>query len=121
ADHAAQIEAISRVQAVISFNLDGTVIDANTNFLKCLGYASDEIVGKHHAMFCDPAYTRTAEYAQFWERLRSGEYVAAEFQRFGKGGKEVWIQASYNPVLDAGGRVAKIVKFATDITERKRA
>ncbi|WP_248309003.1 methyl-accepting chemotaxis protein [Devosia sp. MC532] len=121
ADHAAQIEAISRVQAVISFNLDGTVIAANANFLTTLGYTLAEIVGKHHAMFCDPAYTRTNEYAQFWQRLRSGEYVAAEFQRFGKGGKEVWIQASYNPVLDAAGRVSKIVKFATDITERKRA
>jgi methyl-accepting chemotaxis protein len=121
ADHAAQIEAISRVQAVISFSLDGTVLDANENFLATLDYAWDEIVGKHHAMFCDPAYTRTDEYAQFWKRLRAGEYIAAEFQRFGKGGKEVWIQASYNPVLDAAGRVAKVVKFATDITERKRA
>ncbi|WP_248305998.1 MULTISPECIES: methyl-accepting chemotaxis protein [unclassified Devosia] len=121
ADHAAQIEAISRVQAVISFNLDGTVITANANFLTTLGYSLAEIAGKHHSMFCDPAYTRTNEYAQFWQRLRSGEYVAAEFQRFGKGGKEVWIQASYNPVLDAAGRVSKIVKFATDISERKRA
>ncbi|UJW84072.1 methyl-accepting chemotaxis protein [Devosia sp. SL43] len=121
ADHEAQIAAIGRVQAVIEFNLDGTLRQANENFLGTVGYRADEIVGKHHRMFCDPVYAGSAEYAQFWERLRSGEYVAAEFQRFGKGGKEVWIQASYNPILDALGRPIKVVKFATDITERKRA
>ncbi|WP_240230996.1 methyl-accepting chemotaxis protein [Devosia lacusdianchii] len=121
ADHEAQIAAISRVQAVIEFNLDGTVRDANDNFLATLGYRLDEIVGKHHRMFCEPGYAASAEYAQFWERLRAGEYVAAEFQRFGKGGKEIWIQASYNPILDAQGRPVKVIKFATDITERKRA
>jgi methyl-accepting chemotaxis protein len=121
ADHEAQIAAISRVQAVIEFNLDGTVRDANDNFLATLGYRLDEVVGKHHRMFCEPGYTTSAEYAQFWDRLRGGEYVAAEFQRFGKGGKEIWIQASYNPILDAQGRPVKVIKFATDITERKRA
>ena len=121
ADLAAQIEAISRVQAVIAFNLDGTIIEANENFLTTVGYRLDEIVGQHHSMFCDPDYARTSEYAQFWERLRAGQFEAAEFQRFGKNGKEVWIQASYNPVLDAAGRVVKVVKFATDISERKRA
>ncbi len=121
ADLAAQIEAISRVQAVIAFNLDGTIIEANENFLTTVGYRLDEIVGQHHSMFCDPDYARSSEYAQFWERLRAGQFEAAEFQRFGKNGKEVWIQASYNPVLDAAGRVVKVVKFATDITERKRA
>ena len=121
ADHEAQIAAIGRVQAVIEFNLDGTVRHANENFLTTVGYRLDEIVGKHHRMFCDPAYANTAEYNQFWERLRAGEYVSAEFQRFGKGGKEVWIQASYNPILDAQGRPVKVIKFATDITERKRA
>ena len=121
ADLAAQIEAISRVQAVIAFNLDGTIIEANENFLATVGYRLDEIVGQHHSMFCDPDYARTSEYAQFWERLRAGQFEAAEFQRYGKNGKEVWIQASYNPVLDAAGRVVKVVKFATDITERKRA
>ena len=120
ADHAAQIEAISRVQAVIAFNLDGTIISANENFLATVGYRLEEIAGKHHSMFCDPAYVASAEYAQFWERLRAGEYAAAEFQRFGKGGREVWIQASYNPILDASGRPAKVIKFATDISERKR-
>ena len=121
ADLAAQIEAISRVQAVIAFNLDGTIIEANENFLATVGYRLDEIVGQHHSMFCDPDYARTSEYAQFWERLRAGQFEAAEFQRYGKNGKEVWIQASYNPVLDAAGRVVKVVKFATDISERKRA
>jgi methyl-accepting chemotaxis protein len=121
ADHEAQIAAISRVQAVIEFNLDGTVRDANDNFLATIGYGKGEIVGKHHRMFCDPAYAASVDYAKFWERLRAGEYVAAEFQRFGKGGKEIWIQASYNPILDATGKPVKVIKFATDITERKRA
>jgi methyl-accepting chemotaxis protein len=121
ADHEAQTAALSRVQAVIELNLDGTVIRANDNLLKTIGYTLEEIVGKHHRMFCDPAYTRTTEYTQFWDRLRAGEIIAAEFQRFGKGGKEIWIDASYNPVFDAQGRLVKVVKFATDITERKRA
>ena len=121
ADHAAQIEAISRVQAVIAFNLDGTIIEANQNFLSTVGYRAEEIVGRHHSMFCDQTYAASAEYKAFWQKLRSGEYIAAEFQRFGKGGKEVWIQASYNPIFDASGRVTKVVKFASDISERKRA
>jgi methyl-accepting chemotaxis protein len=121
ADHSAQVAAISRVQAVISFNLDGTVIEANQNFLATLGYRLDEIVGRHHSMFCDPHYVSTQDYKDFWQRLRLGEYVTSEFQRFGKGGKEIWIQASYNPIFDASGKPVKVVKFATDITERKRA
>ena len=121
ADHEAQIAAIGRVQAVIEFDLDGTVLQANENFLATLGYRLNEIAGKHHRMFCDPAYAGSVDYARFWERLRAGEYIAAEFQRFGKGGKEVWIQASYNPIFDAQGKPVKVVKFATDITERKRA
>jgi methyl-accepting chemotaxis protein len=121
ADRQAQIDAISRVQAVIAFNLDGTVIEANQNFLQTVGYDLEEIVGRHHSMFCEPVYAKSAEYQHFWERLRSGEYVAAEFQRFGKNGKEVWIQASYNPIFDGAGRPVKVVKFATDITERKRS
>ena len=121
ADHEAQIAAINRAQAVIEFGLDGRVIQVNDNFLSILGYRLEEVVGQHHRMFCDPDYAASAEYAQVWERLRAGEYVAAEFQRFGKGGKEVWIQASYNPILDAQGRPVRVVKFATDITERKRA
>ncbi|ODT51152.1 methyl-accepting chemotaxis protein [Devosia sp. 63-57] len=121
ADHAAQISAISRVQAVIAFNLDGTVIDANDNFLTTVGYGREEVVGQHHSMFCDPAYVRSDDYKRFWAQLRAGEFVAAEFQRFGKGGREVWIQASYNPIFDASGRPIKVIKYATDISERKRA
>ncbi|SHF88547.1 methyl-accepting chemotaxis protein [Devosia limi] len=121
AGHRAQIEAISRVQAVIEFSLDGTVITANENFLTVLGYRLEEIVGQHHRMFCDPDFARGTDYAAFWERLRAGEYVVAEFQRVGKGGKEIWIQASYNPILNADGKPVKVIKFATDITERKRA
>ncbi|WEK04440.1 MAG: methyl-accepting chemotaxis protein [Candidatus Devosia phytovorans] len=121
ADHEAQIAAISRAQAVIEFGLDGTIRNANENFLATLGYSLDEITGRHHRMFVDPTHASSAEYRQFWERLRSGEYVAGEFQRVGKNGQPIWIQASYNPVLDAQGRPVKVVKFATDITERKRA
>ncbi|WP_051960833.1 methyl-accepting chemotaxis protein [Devosia riboflavina] len=121
ADHAAQVAAISRVQAVIAFKLDGTVIEANQNFLATLGYRLEEIVGRHHSMFCDKDFAASADYRSFWQRLGAGEYISAEFQRFGKGGREVWIQASYNPIFDAAGKVVKVVKFATDISERKRA
>lgn len=121
ADHEAQIAAISRVQAVIAFNLDGTIIDANENFLSTVGYRLEDIKDRHHSMFCDPKFVSTSDYRNFWQRLGAGEYVSAEFQRFGKGGKEIWIQASYNPIFDAAGKVVKVIKFATDITERKRA
>ncbi len=121
ADHEAQIAAISRVQAVIAFNLDGTIIDANENFLSTVGYRLDEIRGHHHSMFCDPKFAATPDYRNFWQRLGAGEYFSAEYQRFGKGGKEIWIQASYNPIFDAAGKVVKVIKFATDITERKCA
>ncbi|WDR01483.1 methyl-accepting chemotaxis protein [Devosia algicola] len=121
ADHAGQIAAISRAQAVIEFELDGTIITANENFLNVLGYRLEEIVGRHHRMFVEPGYASGAEYEKFWERLREGGFFAAEFMRIGKDGRQVWIQASYNPVLDAKGKPIKVVKFATDITERKVA
>ncbi|WP_312406702.1 PAS domain-containing methyl-accepting chemotaxis protein [Rhizobium sp.] len=117
-DSAAKINAISRAQATIEFNTDGTIIGANENFLSTLGYGLSEIVGRHHRMFVDEAYAASADYARFWERLLSGEFVAGEFTRIGKGGRNVFIQASYNPVFDDTGRVIKVVKFATDVTQR---
>lgn len=112
-------EAMDRQQAVISFDLQGNILEANENFLKTVGYTLEEIKGKHHRMFVDPAYAASAEYAQFWENLRHGEYQAGEFQRFGKGGKEVWIRASYNPVYGNDGQPYRVTKYATDITEEK--
>ena len=116
-----RLAALDRVQATIDFNLDGTVITANANFLKTLGYALEDIQGRHHRMFCDPAYVVSAEYENFWARLRRGEYDAGVYRRIGKDSKEVWIQATYNPILDAAGKPYKVVKFATDITAQRRA
>jgi methyl-accepting chemotaxis protein len=113
------IAAINRVQAVIEFSLDGTIQHANENFLQAMGYSLDEVRGQHHSMFVDPAYAKTAEYRAFWEKLGRGEYDAGQYKRVGKGGKEIWIQASYNPILDAKGRPTKVVKFATDVTEQR--
>ena len=118
-DFASQIEAISRSQAMISFNMDGTIQEANENFLRALGYTLDEIKGRHHSMFVDEAYRQSPQYKEFWAKLNRGEYVADEFKRIGKGGREVWIQASYNPILDLNGKPFKVVKFATDVTEQK--
>jgi methyl-accepting chemotaxis protein len=117
----AQVEAISKSQAVIEFNLDGTIVTANENFLKTLGYSLSEIQGKHHSMFVEPAMRDSAAYREFWASLNRGQYQAGEYKRIGKGGKEVWIQASYNPVLDRNGKVSKVIKFATDITAEKLA
>ncbi len=113
------LEALSKSQAMIEFQLDGTIITANSNFLDALDYTLADVQGKHHSIFVDPDYARSAEYQQFWERLRHGEFNAAEYKRIGKGGKEVWIQASYNPVLDAAGKPAKVVKIATVVTQEK--
>jgi methyl-accepting chemotaxis protein len=119
ADYAGQVAAIRKSQAVIEFSMDGTVLDANDNFLKTLGYRLEEIKGQHHSMFVEPAYKQSSEYREFWAALNRGEYQAAEYKRIGKGGKEVWIQASYNPILDPDGKPFKVVKFATDMTEQK--
>ena len=119
ADLSGKVEAIARSQAVIEFELDGTIITANDNFLKTMGYTLAEIAGKHHSIFVESSYRQSAEYQQFWERLRRGEYQAAQYKRIGKGGKEVWIEASYNPIMDLNGRPWKVVKFATDLTKRK--
>ena len=119
ADYAGQIAAVSKAQAVIEFKMDGTVLAANDNFLKALGYTLDEVKGKHHSMFVDDAYRQSADYKEFWAKLNRGEYVADEFKRIGKGGREVWILASYNPILDLSGKPFKVVKYATDVTEQK--
>ncbi|GEP10612.1 methyl-accepting chemotaxis protein [Methylobacterium gnaphalii] len=118
ADRAGQVAAISKSQGVIAFDLDGTILDANENFLSVVGYRLDEIKGRHHSMFVDPAYRVAPDYAAFWATLNRGTYQAGQYKRLAKGGREVWIQASYNPILDASGRPYKVVKFATDITEQ---
>ncbi|MEW6768180.1 MAG: PAS domain-containing methyl-accepting chemotaxis protein [Pseudomonadota bacterium] len=115
----AKLDALGKSQAVIEFNLDGTIIAANQNFLSAMGYRLDEIQGKHHGMFVDPDYRESAEYKDFWEALRRGEFQSREFPRVAKGGRQVWIQASYNPLLDSHGKPFKVVKFASDITEQK--
>lgn len=112
-----QMDAINRSQAVIHFSPDGTILDANTNFLSALGYELSDIKGKKHAMFV-PRDEQGAEYVAFWEALRKGQFQTAEFRRIGRGGREVWIQASYNPIFDSNGHVCRVVKFATDITEQ---
>jgi methyl-accepting chemotaxis protein len=116
ADYEGQLKAIHKSQAVIEFNLDGTIITANDNFLKTLGYSLDEIRGKHHRLFVEPQERESSAYRAFWEALGRGEYQAAEYKRVGKGGRTIWIQASYNPIHDADGKIMKVVKFATDIT-----
>ncbi|ESQ82222.1 hypothetical protein AEAC466_17915 [Asticcacaulis sp. AC466] len=116
AEFEGQIAAINKAQAVIHFDLNGVVLDANQNFLTALGYDLSEIKGRPHSMFVDAAYRDSAEYKQFWDALRRGEFQAAEYLRIGKNGREVWIQASYNPIFDAKGVPFKVVKFATDIT-----
>ena len=113
-----QLAAIGKSQAVIEFNLDGTVITANDNFLQAMGYSLAEIKGRHHRMFVEPALAASDDYRNFWLRLGNGEYQAAEYKRIGKGGKEIWIQASYNPILDLNGRPFKVVKYATDVTRQ---
>jgi len=112
-------QALDRVQAIIEFDLDGTVVSANENFLSIFGYELDEVVGKHHRMFCDPDYVESDAYARFWEKLGRGEYHAAEFKRLAKGGKAIWLRASYNPVFDKDGKPVRVVKFATDVTASK--
>jgi methyl-accepting chemotaxis protein len=118
ADLAGQIEAIGKSQAVIEFNLDGTIIIANDNFLKAMGYSLGEIQGKHHSMFVEPSERESAGYREFWASLNRGQYQAAEYKRIAKGGKEIWIQASYNPILDLNGKPFKVVKYATDVTRQ---
>jgi len=119
ADFEGQIAAIGKAQAVIEFKLDGTVVTANDNFLAVMGYRLDEIQGRHHSLFVEPAYGASPEYKQFWAALNAGQYQAAEYKRIGKHGKEVWIQASYNPIFDLNGKPFKVIKYATDISQSK--
>jgi methyl-accepting chemotaxis protein len=121
AEDAGKLDALSRAQATIEFTPDGHILTANENFLKTLGYTLEEIRGRHHSMFCDPAYAASAEYKEFWRSLAAGQFAADEFARIGKGGRKVFIQASYNPIFDMSGKVFKVVKFATDVSERVRA
>lgn len=118
ADYSGQLAAIGKSQAVIEFSLDGVILNANDNFLSVLGYSLPEVKGNHHSMFVDAAYRQSSEYKMFWERLGRGEYDAGQYKRIGRGGKEVWIQASYNPILDVNNKPFKVVKYATDITEQ---
>ncbi len=118
ADYEGQIAAIGKSNGVIQFNMDGTVITANPNFLGAVGYSLDEIRGQHHKMFVSDQERHTAAYRQFWEALNRGEFQAAEYKRIGKGGREIWIQASYNPIFDLNGKPSKVVKFCTDITKQ---
>jgi methyl-accepting chemotaxis protein len=113
--------AIDRAQAVIEFDLEGHVLAANDNFLETMGYPLAQVQGKHHRMFCEPAYSGTEEYRRFWERLAQGEYVTGEFKRIAKDGREVWLQATYNPILDVDGEPVKFVKFAVDVTADRLA
>jgi methyl-accepting chemotaxis protein len=117
-EDAGKIDAILRAQAVIEFNMDGTIITANENFLKAVGYSLAEIQGRHHSLFVEPAMRESAEYREFWAKLNRGEYTAAEYKRIGKA-KEIWILASYNPILDDRKKPFKVVKFATDVTDQK--
>jgi len=118
-DALAQAAAIGRSQAVIEFKMDGTIITANQNFLDTMGYRLDEVAGKHHRMFVAPEQRDNPDYHAFWAKLNRGEYQAAEYKRVGKGGREVWIQASHDSILDSANKPVKVVEFATDITERK--
>lgn len=121
ADFSGQIEAISKSQAVIEFNMDGTIINANQAFLDSVGYSLSEIVGKHHRMFAEQAYAESAEYRDFWQKLNKGQYATGEYLRKTKDGSDLWLQASYNPILDLNGKPFKVVKYASNITSRKTA
>ncbi|MDD1795099.1 PAS domain S-box protein [Enterovibrio sp. ZSDZ42] len=121
ADFEGQIEAIGKSQAVIEFDMSGTIVSANDNFLNAMGYTLNEVKGLHHSIFVDPKESNSAEYKAFWEKLNRGDFESAEFRRIAKGGREVWIQASYNPIRDINGKPFKVVKYASDITAKKRA
>ena len=120
-DYAGQIKAIGNTQAVISFDMEGRILDANDNFLRATGYALDEVKGRQHGMFLDADEANSAAYREFWAALSRGQFQSGEFRRVGKGGREIWIRASYNPIPDAAGKPFKVVKYATDVTEEVNA
>ncbi|MCP8897915.1 methyl-accepting chemotaxis protein [Gilvimarinus xylanilyticus] len=119
-EHQDMLQALHRSSAVIEFTLDGTILDANENFLSCVGYSKSDVVGKHHRMFCTPETAQSSEYAAFWGRLARGEFVSDRFERVGRSGNVIWLEASYNPIRDDTGKYYKVVKFATDITEQMK-
>ena len=119
-DAEGKLAALDRAQAIIEFTPKGEILHANENFLSAMGYSLPEILGRHHSIFCDADYAASGEYREFWRGLGEGQFVADQFTRFGKGGKKIHIQASYNPIMDTDGKVLKVVKFATDVTERTR-
>ncbi len=120
-DFEGQLSAISKNQAVIEFTLDAKVTAVNENFLKVMGYTESEAIGQHHSLFVDPGYRSSPEYKAFWEKLNRGEFDSNQYKRIAKGGREVWLQASYNPIRDLNGKVIKVVKFATDVTDAAKA
>jgi methyl-accepting chemotaxis protein len=120
ADNVGQLDAIDKAMGVIAFNMDGTIIEINENFLSVVGYSRDEVIGKHHRMFAPAGVAESQEYADFWATLNRGQFVAGQFERVGKGGKEIWLEASYNPIMDPEGNPYKVVKFASDITAQKQ-
>ncbi|PHQ86963.1 MAG: chemotaxis protein, partial [Thalassobium sp.] len=115
----AKVDALNKSQAMIEFDMNGNILTANDNFLNVMGYRLDEVQGKHHSIFVGADYKASNEYRQFWDKLNRGEFDSNEYLRIGKGGSEVWIQASYNPVFDLTGKPYKVVKCATDITKQK--
>jgi methyl-accepting chemotaxis protein len=118
ADLKGQVEAIGKSQAVIAFDLKGRILDANANLLAAVGYTLEDIRGQHHSMLVEPSLRASPEYQAFWDRLKAGEYQSGQYKRIGKGGRAVWIEASYNPILDASVRPYKVVKYATDVTRQ---
>ncbi len=118
-ENAGRVQAIDRSTAVIEFSVDGVVLDANPLFLEAMGYSLEQVRGQHHRMFCDPAYAQTPAYRDFWRKLGDGEFESDVYRRLAAGGREVWLQASYNPIFDGEGRQVKVVKYATDITAAK--
>ena len=116
AQQASLLDAIDRSMAVIEFDLQGTVLRANENFLKAMGYTADQVVGQSHRLFCPPAFARSAEYGQLWTQLRNGQFQSGTFERVTSSGQPIWLEASYNPVRDESGNVVKVVKYAMDVT-----